>query len=331
LPQAREAAACPGAGAEDFLEGGVELPPAPVDCSRLSSDAVAAPPTPGSIRPLASLFDSDVGLLQELWPTSGAGPRALFLDYDGTLRELEGRPDLATPTQEVRELLAAMDARQDLVPHLISGRDARFLETHFGHFSRLTLIAEHGFQVRRPGSTEWEFCDPAQCTGCSEENDAWRAAIRAKMEALVQANPGSLVEEKASSLVWHYREVTDANRAEEAAASALERMQLAAGRDQPGQDVRISQGLYTIEASNRTVRKGPVMRRFCEDKALFGQPFLAVFVAGDDASDESMFDMAPPDFLTVKVGLAPTRARFRADSPSQLRSFLWRLLRLTQD
>jgi trehalose 6-phosphate synthase/phosphatase len=35
-----------------------------------------------------------------------AGRRTILLDYDGTLRELAGHPDLATPTPEIRELLA---------------------------------------------------------------------------------------------------------------------------------------------------------------------------------------------------------------------------------
>lgn len=151
-------------------------------------------------------------------------------------------------------------------------------------------------------------------------------AVREELEALVQAMPQSHIEEKASSFVWHFREVADQEEAEEAADAAAQRLEsLCLAPELRGQS-RISRGHKSVEVSCRKARKGPVMRRLCEDKALFGQPFLSVLLAGDGESDESMFDAAPPDFLTVKVGPGPSCARFRAESPQQLRAFLWQLL-----
>eukprot|EP00913_Durusdinium_trenchii_P008467 g7952.t1 len=66
------------------------------------------------------------------------------------------------------------------------------------------------------------------------------------------------------------------------------------------------------------------MRRLCEEKALFGEPFAAVLAAGDDVSDETMFEAAPPDYLTIKVGDGQTLASFRAGTPHELREFLSR-------
>merc|ERR1711920_949010 len=113
--------------------------------------------------------------------------------------------------------------------------------------------------------------------------------------------------------------------AEEMAARAMERLERVRDRHSIHK-IRISHGHKVVEVSYRKVRKGPVMRRICEEKALFGEPFLSVFVAGDDTSDESMFDIAPPDFLTVKVGSAETHAKFRVNSPEDLRRFLWQLI-----
>merc|ERR1711920_1162130 len=116
----------------------------------------------------------------------GAGPRALFLDYDGTLREFEMRPELAVPTKEITELLVAINSCEDFEPHIISGRDAKFLETCFGSLSRFTLIAEHGFQIWRPGAERWELLDHPD-----GDHEEWKAVVRAEMTTFVNSTPAS--------------------------------------------------------------------------------------------------------------------------------------------
>lgn len=296
---------------EDFVEGGVELSPSR-DGIILPSEARPAPPT----RPVAQLEDR---MLDEFWPSGRDGQKALFLDYDGTLREFEARPELAVPTPEIRQLLEAIEARDDIVPHIISGRNASFLEEHFGHYPRFTLVAEHGFQIWRPQTQSWALWDG------TTNHDIWKSAIRSVMVEFVNDMPGSHLEEKASSLVWHYREVSDQVKASEKAVSVIARLARLV-EDGNLTDVRISHGHKIVEASYQKVRKGPVMRKLCEDKALFGEPFVGVLTAGDDVSDESMFESAPSDCLTIKVGQADTSARHRVDNPSELRAFLWRLL-----
>lgn len=305
---------------DDFVSGGIELPPdpekdAPERLPHGDEDSQAYP-----TQPLPLLQDPQ---LEEFWP-AGDGPRALFLDYDGTLREFEARPELATPTEEIMKLLHAINARQDYVPHIISGRDAKFLEASFGSLNRFTLIAEHGFQIWRAGGTEgWTIWDHPD--GLDKEHEDWKVIVREHLTSFVNATPGSHVEEKASSLVWHYREVADQAKAEAAAVAYMDKLESI--RDTHDlQKIRMSHGHKVVEVSYRKVRKGPVMRRICEEKGIHGVPFLSVFVAGDDTSDESMFDIAPHDFLTVKVGPAKTHAKFRVDSPVELRAFLWQLV-----
>lgn len=247
--------------AGDFLEGGVELPRAPEEdedgrYSPFGDDEGGMWILPQT-EPLPPLGDAG---LQMFWPPrSEEGPRALFLDYDGTLwdgseRQLQTEGDtMPTQIRELKELLAKIEQREDLVPHLVSRRSRAFLETHFGSLGRFTLVAECGHQIRRPNSS-WESWErhPARSLNFEEEGE----------------------EESPTS---------------------------------PGR---------------RGARKGPAMRRLCEEKSLFGAPFLAVLVSGGDISDESMFDSAPPDFLTIKVGPAQTHARFRVDTLGQLHEFL---------
>lgn len=298
---------------EDFVEGGVELPPSD-DGGR---DTYQDIPPPRPTRPLPPWNE-----LEEFWP-NGNGQRALFLDYDGTLREFEARPEQATPTRELEELLEAINAREDLVPHIISGRDAKFLAQCFAKLNRFTLIAEHGFQIWRPGTEGFELTHHPD--GLDQDHDDWKEIVRRELGVFVDMMPRSHIEEKASSLVWHYREVADQDRAEKVALDCMEQLEMK--RDAMRiHKIRISHGHKVVEVSYRKVRKGPVMRRICEERAAFSDPFLSVFVAGDDVSDESMFDLAPHDFLTVKVGPGQTLAKFRVDSPAHLRGFLLQLL-----
>jgi len=303
---------------EDFVEGGVELSPKKVDSPRERK--------PLDTQLLSELSSEEV---QRFWP-SRSEPKALFLDYDGTLREFEARPELAVPTTELEELLKALNEREDFVPHIISGRDAKFLGNYFGSLNRFTLIAEHGFQISpRPESgseRKWELWEQyGGDVNHFRDHENWKVIMRKEISRLVEQTPGSHLEEKQSSLVWHYREVADEEFGEAAAAEAIVVLEQLRSR-QRIQDVKIVRGHKVVEVSYRNVRKGLVMRRLCEEKALFGEPYAAVLAAGDDVSDETMFEAAPHDFLTIKVGKGVTLARFRVESPAELRDFLQQLL-----
>lgn len=297
----------------EFLEGGEELTPPSYGDDVIVGDEVWKLPT-------RSLLNLDESQLDEFWPR-GDSKKALFLDYDGTLREFENRPEQAVPTEEIKKLLSAINERSDLAPHIISGRDAAFLAEHFGSLSSFTLVAEHGFQIWRPGTETWTLFDG------TTNHEAWKSIIRREMFDFVNDTPGSHLEEKSSCLVWHYREASNQELAEEKAHAVVDRLQrLVDDSGDMANQVRISSGHKIVEASYQKVRKGPVMRKLCEEKALYAEPYVGVLIAGDDVSDESMFDAAPKDYLTIKVGQAETSARFRAESPQAFRTFLFQLL-----
>ncbi|CAJ1350927.1 unnamed protein product, partial [Effrenium voratum] len=136
--------------AEEFLEGGEELSPLKAD----SQESLQLTQPLSSLNPEAVL---------EFWP-SNEMQKALFLDYDGTLREFEARPDLAVPTPELMRLLQALNDRQDIRPFIVSGRDADFLAQHFAGLNGFTLIAEHGYHISPPTDGKcqrtWELLEP---------------------------------------------------------------------------------------------------------------------------------------------------------------------------
>jgi len=238
--------------------------------------------------------------------------RALFLDYDGTLREFESRPELAVPTPEISELLTAINLNEDLAPHIISGRDSAFLEAHFGHLDRFTLVAEHGYLIRRRFTKTWtKLHSEAE----DEDHEVWKASVRPCMLSYVDRVPNSRIEEKDSALVWHYREVFGDDGAV-AAESLLAELQ---GTVRHG--VRIMHGSKIVEVSYSKVDKGRTLERLIQEASLV-QPFAAVTAIGDDRTDEFMFAAAPPDSVTIKVGDGPTNAKFNVSSPVEVRRLL---------
>jgi hypothetical protein len=81
----------------------------------------------------------------------------LFLDYDGTLRDFEKEPMAAVPSEELNLLFYRLcELKEKLRTVIISGRGAGFLQNYMGSFQQLTLVAEHGYQVRFPYDDEWE-------------------------------------------------------------------------------------------------------------------------------------------------------------------------------
>jgi trehalose 6-phosphate synthase/phosphatase len=237
---------------------------------------------------------------------------ALFLDYDGTLREIEPDPAAAAPTPAVRELLDALaaDARLDVT--IVSGRTPRDLDAFVGGYP-FGMIAEHGASVRPPRSRAWEHLGHAagDATG-----DAWRAEVLALMRARVESTPGSFVEEKRTSLVWHHRRSDEAAGERRARELEAELAPVAARHS-----LAVRRGKKIVEVTPAGVDKGTAVVRVLDESAT---PYGLVVVAGDDSTDESMLRLDLPNGLTIKVGPGPTAARHRVPTPASLRAVLRR-------
>lgn len=231
-------------------------------------------------------------------------PIAFLLDYDGTLREYERDPSHARPTAEILGLLA----RLKHVPHvdlmLVSGRTPADLESFFPD-ADFGMVAEHGASMRLPGTDGWEHLDAN--LDCS-----WRQAIRPILELYVESTPGSFIEEKRTSLVWHYRKA-DPEFGEHKAKQLTEEL----GSVAANAPVVVRQGKKIVEIAADQISKGATMSRLLETK-----PYALIIAAGDDATDESMFRADLPSLLSIKIGPGETRAACRVRSVSALRRLL---------
>ena len=78
---------------------------------------------------------------------------------------------------------------------IISGRDKRCITSWFGNL-KIGFIAEHGVWLKEKDG-EWSELEHLQ--------EDWKEEIRPVLELYVDRTPGSFIEEKDYSLVWHYR------------------------------------------------------------------------------------------------------------------------------
>jgi trehalose 6-phosphate synthase/phosphatase len=229
---------------------------------------------------------------------------ALILDYDGTLREIVHDPAAARPTDELRRLLALLAGLKTLDVTLISGRTQRDLEAFVGD-TPFGLIAEHGAAIRRPGTARWQELDGSADYG-------WKKQISRLLDLYTTSTPGSFVEEKRTGLVWHYRK-SDPEFGRFKATELTEELAALVAND----PVQIRHGRKIVEVASAHVTKGRAVAALLAER-----PADLVLIAGDDVTDESMFALDLPSAITIKVGDADTRARYRVADPHELRRLL---------
>jgi trehalose 6-phosphate synthase/phosphatase len=235
-----------------------------------------------------------------------ANRRLLILDYDGTLVPFARRPQQAVPPVCVLDLLNAMAADSKNRVVLMSGRSTENLDRWFGTVQRLWLVAEHGAELKDPSVPTWEALRP-------QSTSEWKVTVMPILEHFVDRTPGSFVEEKKYALVWHYR-MAEPEFGEWLAnelASMLEAMLAET-------ELRAFRGEKVIEVKPAWANKGEVLERLL---TAYPDPDF-IFAAGDDRTDEDLFERLPKHAWTVHVGPGPTRASFVTADFQSLRRLL---------
>ncbi|HPR32968.1 MAG TPA: bifunctional alpha,alpha-trehalose-phosphate synthase (UDP-forming)/trehalose-phosphatase [Prolixibacteraceae bacterium] len=231
--------------------------------------------------------------------------RAVFIDYDGTLAHFVPNPQDARPDEEIHEIIRQLTVEPKNEVVIISGRERDTLERWFEGIP-VNLIAEHGVWIQKRGG-KWKMFAPL--------SNSWKDKIRPALEFFVDRTPGSFIEEKNFSLVWHYRKSEPEQGALRANELKDELTNLIANHN-----LEIMEGNKVIEVKRGGINKGSAALRFMGNTA-----FDFVLAIGDDWTDEYMFRELPEDSVTVKVGLKHTSARYKVDSVPAARAFLKKL------
>ena len=220
--------------------------------------------------------------------------RLIMLDYDGTLRSFVSSPEefLARPTAKVKKILKSLtkDKRNKVV--IVSGRPKTTLENFFDD-KGLGLVAEHGGWIFETGS--W--------VKTSAEALKWKKQILPLLKQFVSRTPGSEVEIKDFSLVWHYRQVLP-----DLAYVRKEELKIAAHDLLESSDIGIFEGHKIIEIKPKKIHKGVITKEIVESA-----DWDFIMAIGDDYTDEDMFSILPASAYSIKVGFSETAARFQLD------------------
>ncbi|CAM9645716.1 unnamed protein product, partial [Chrysoparadoxa australica] len=137
-------------------------------------------------------------LSQVIHDYKNAKNRLIISDYDGTLTQLQSLPQLAGPPPFVTSLLNNLCNDPKNSVFIISGRERRFMDTWLGKLN-VGLAAEYGFYYRLPGAETW------QCIG-QDLDLSWKDVVHPIMQYFTERTPGTYIENKESSLSWHYRD-----------------------------------------------------------------------------------------------------------------------------
>jgi trehalose 6-phosphate synthase/phosphatase len=231
-----------------------------------------------------------------------AKDRYIFLDYDGTLVGFQGDIDKASPDQELYDIIAKLSADPANRIIIISGRRYETLQNWFGHLD-LDMIAEHGaWQKQR--NEEWKSLPLL--------TDKWKQEVKTVLDTYTDRTPGSFVEEKSYSLVWHYRKV-EKGLGELRANEITNHLRMVIA----DKGLQMMEGNKVIEFKNIEVNKGKAAINW-----LYNNNPDFILALGDDHTDEDIFKALPEDAFTIKVGSNISAARYYLRDYREVRELL---------
>ncbi|WP_080056031.1 bifunctional alpha,alpha-trehalose-phosphate synthase (UDP-forming)/trehalose-phosphatase [Spirosoma aerolatum] len=242
-----------------------------------------------SARESESELETDLPIASFVSSFEQAQQRLLLFDFDGTLAPIVNDPALACPSDALKKTIQRLAETSDVV--VISGRNRAFLEKTFAGIP-VYLVAEHGAFLQKPDQP-WERLDLS--------SDDWVASVRAMMAPYVERAPGSFIEEKETSIAWHYRK-SELDDIENQAVDLVTQLR-SASYSIP---LTIIQGSKVVEVKTAQHSKGTVANAIFEQK-----PYDFIVSIGDDTTDEDMFRQLPNWAYTVKVGAGISFARYR--------------------
>jgi trehalose 6-phosphate phosphatase len=229
----------------------------------------------------------------------------LAFDFDGTLAPIVPRPADARLSLAVSTRLARLAERHPVA--IVSGRSVEDVRSRLG-FEPTYVVGSHG--AEDPAAADASAVVPAL--------DVMRARFAAMADRLRMAEV--VIEDKRYSIALHYRLARDRIQARALIGTLLDPLP-------PSLHAFGGKCVENIVAADAP-DKADAVRRLLERSGRT----VAVFL-GDDVNDEPVFETAPPQWLTVRIGrstASASAARFFLDSPGEVATMLERLLVLAR-
>jgi trehalose 6-phosphate synthase/phosphatase len=130
--------------------------------------------------------------------------RLFVLDYEGTLASWGSVGDtILTSPQRTLDVLNDLLSDERNTVYVMSGRQPEELDQLFKRVPNLGLIAENGCFLKDHISQKWkEMADP-------EKMRAWKSSVAGIMDYYHERTPGSWIERRHCSIIFHYGKCED--------------------------------------------------------------------------------------------------------------------------
>ncbi|HFB07089.1 MAG TPA: trehalose-phosphatase, partial [Chloroflexi bacterium] len=129
--------------------------------------------------------------------------------------------------------------------------------------------------------------------------------------------PGSFIEEKEFSLVWHYRKANP-KLGEIRARELINNL----SNITANLNLHVLEGNKIVEVKNTDINKGRAALKYISK-----EEWDFILAIGDDWTDEDTFKALPPTAWSIKVGFGTSAARFSLSSQSEVISLLRKMVR----
>jgi trehalose 6-phosphate phosphatase len=229
-----------------------------------------------------------------------AGQPLLAFDFDGTLAPIVESPGDARVAAGVVQRLIRLAAWRPVA--VVTGRAVADVRTRLG-FEPAYVVGNHGAEDPRVAASQ-----------------ASQAALQIARERLAEYaqhlfDAGVTVEDKGGSMALHYRSAPDRDKA----VASIDRV--VAGLDGALETFGGKCVVNLVAAG--APDKGDAVQRLVQESGSD-----AAFFAGDDVNDEAVFELAPPHWLTVRVGhdARVSKAQYFLESQDEMAELLQRML-----
>ena len=230
----------------------------------------------------------------------------LFLDVDGTLIELTDSPLATFASPDLKALLGAVAERLGGAVALVSGRSVEYLDALFAPL-RLPAAGLHGVERRKASGS---------MHGASFVDTRLDPA-RAAAKALVDAHPGTLVEDKGRAIAVHYRMAPQ--------SELSVRRSLTEIAQRLGNNYHIQEGNNVLEIKPSGFSKATAIKAFMKEAPFSGRK--PVF-AGDDLTDQDGFRMVE-DYGGISIAVGErVRAQFALADAAAVHAWLQQIAAL---
>lgn len=230
--------------------------------------------------------------------------RYILLDYDGCLRDLESHPDLATPTPEIYQLLEKLIRLSDTEIYLVSGRSEKDMEYWFGK-TDVNIIAEHGAFYKKQ-KTEWIDLRP--------DTTVQKEFFLNFLNYYKKLIPKSFIEEKSTGYCLHFRGCLPHDVSHYLDQLVNDFIEEVKTNNLP---YRCTVTATQFEILPMGCNKGTAISEIIS----FSENDF-ILAAGDDDTDEDMFEILPASAFTFKIGQKSTCANIRVNEVNQFVDFL---------